>query len=154
MSLRRTPVSRSQAPHSPPKGIVQMSPLGIEPRILPLRAGAFSARYLLPTNPLGDPWPPPPTFTYLLVHLSLPYNWLFLLLFHCFECRNWYIGAASCKDVVMLPKFNRRAQACRKKFIQIFGSYKEDKFANGISSNNRQESKIFDVLDQWYHQAG
>ena len=54
----------------------------------------------------------------------------------------------------MLPKFNRTAQACRKKFNQIFVSYKENKLANGISGNNRQESKFFDALDQWYHQAG
>ena len=54
----------------------------------------------------------------------------------------------------MLPKFNRTAQACHKKFNQIFASYKKDKLANGISGNNRQESKFYDALDQWYHQAG
>ena len=55
--------------------------------------------------------------------------------------------------VIMLPKFNRTAQACRKKFNQIFAAYKEDKLANGISCNNHQESKFYDALDQWYHQA-
>ena len=34
--------------------------------------------------------------------------------------------------VVMLSKFNRKAQACHEKFNQIFVSYKEDKLANGI----------------------
>ncbi|KAG0574894.1 hypothetical protein KC19_VG300500 [Ceratodon purpureus] len=56
--------------------------------------------------------------------------------------------------VVMLPKFNRTVQACRKKFNQVFASYKEDKLANGISDNNPQESKFYDALDRWYHQAG
>jgi len=40
------------------------------------------------------------------------------------------------------------------KLNQIFVSYKEDKLANGISGNNRQESKFYDALDQWYHQTG
>lgn len=56
--------------------------------------------------------------------------------------------------VVMLPKFNRTAVACRKKFKSIFDEYKEDKMANGISGNNRQEGKFYEALDQWYHQAG
>ncbi len=56
--------------------------------------------------------------------------------------------------VVMLPKFNRTAVACRKKFKTIFDAYKEDKLANGISGNNRQEGKFYDALDEWYHQAG
>ena len=54
----------------------------------------------------------------------------------------------------MLPKFNRTAQACRKKFNQIFVSYKEDKLANGFLGNNRQKNKFYDALDQWYYQAG
>ena len=58
------------------------------------------------------------------------------------------------KMVIMLPKFIRTTQTCRKKFNQIFSAYKEDKLANGISGNNRQESKFYDALDQWYHQAG
>ena len=56
--------------------------------------------------------------------------------------------------MIMLPKFNRTAQACHKKFNQFFFVYKEDKLANGISCNNQQESKFYDALDQWYHQAG
>ena len=44
--------------------------------------------------------------------------------------------------VVVLPKFNRTVQACRKKFNQIFASYKEDKFANDILGNNRQENNF------------
>jgi hypothetical protein len=56
--------------------------------------------------------------------------------------------------VVMLPNFNRTATACRKKFTQVFASYKEDKLANGISGNNRQESKFYEAMDEWYHQAG
>jgi len=38
--------------------------------------------------------------------------------------------------------------------MQIFVSYKEDKFANSILDNNRQENKFYDALDQWCHQAG
>ena len=56
--------------------------------------------------------------------------------------------------VVMLPKFNRTATVCRKKFTQVFVAYKEDKLANGISGNNRQEKKFYEVMDKWYHQAG
>jgi hypothetical protein len=56
--------------------------------------------------------------------------------------------------VIMLPKFNRTAVACRKKFKTIFDAYKEDKLANGISGNNRQEGKFYEALDEWYHQAG
>ena len=58
------------------------------------------------------------------------------------------------KMVMMLPKFNRTAIACRKKFKAIFDAYKEDKMANGISGNNRHESKFYEALDEWYHQAG
>ena len=47
--------------------------------------------------------------------------------------------------VVMLPKFNYIAMACHKKFKVIFYAYKEDKMANGISRNIRQESKFYDL---------
>ena len=39
------------------------------------------------------------------------------------------------KMVVMFPKFNRSATACRKKHENLFKAYKEDKMANGISGN-------------------
>jgi len=41
--------------------------------------------------------------------------------------------------VIMLPKFNQSTMACHKKFEIILDAYKEDKMANGIFSNNRQE---------------
>jgi len=56
--------------------------------------------------------------------------------------------------VVMLPKFNGIVVACHKKFKSIFDAYREDKMANGISSNNQQEGKFYDALDEWYHQVG
>ena len=56
--------------------------------------------------------------------------------------------------VVMLPKFNRSATACRKKHENLFKAYKEDKMANGISGNARHESKFFDAMDEWWHQTG
>jgi len=39
--------------------------------------------------------------------------------------------------LVILPKFNGTTIACCKKFKTIFDTYKEDKMANGISSNNQ-----------------
>ena len=55
--------------------------------------------------------------------------------------------------VVMLPKFNRSAIACRKKHENLFKAYKEDKMTNGISGNARHENKIFDAMDEWWHQT-
>ena len=54
--------------------------------------------------------------------------------------------------VVMLPKFNRSAIACRKKHENLFKVYKENKMANGISGNAHHESKFFDAMDEWWHQ--
>ena len=56
--------------------------------------------------------------------------------------------------VVMLPKFNRSATACRKKHENLFKAHKEDKMANGILGNARHESKFFDAMDEWWHQTG
>ena len=52
-----------------------------------------------------------------------------------------------------IPGFSHTAQGCRKKFENIFKSYKEDKLANSISENNRHECKFYDSLDQWWHQT-
>ena len=52
--------------------------------------------------------------------------------------------------VVMLPKFNQSATACRN----LFKTYKENKMTNGISRNARHESKFFDAMDEWRHQTG
>ena len=52
-----------------------------------------------------------------------------------------------------IPGFSCIAEGCRKKFENIFKSYKEDKLANSISGNNRHECKFYDSLDQWWHQA-
>ena len=46
------------------------------------------------------------------------------------------------------PGFSRTTEGCRKKFENIFKSYKEDKLANSISGNNRHECKFYDSLDQ------
>jgi hypothetical protein len=54
----------------------------------------------------------------------------------------------------MLPKFNYTTQACRKKWNVIFKAYKDDKMAKGISGSARHESKYYEALDEWWHQAG
>ena len=53
-----------------------------------------------------------------------------------------------------IPGFSRTTKGCRKKFENIFRSYKEDKLANSICGNNKHECKFYDPLDQWWHQAG
>ena len=55
--------------------------------------------------------------------------------------------------VVMLLKLNRSATACRKKYENLFKAYKEDKMANEISRNACHESKLFDAMDEWWHQT-
>ena len=50
--------------------------------------------------------------------------------------------------LVLQPKFNRTSLACKKKFMAIFKAYKEDKMANGISGNDRHESKYYEVMDE------
>ena len=55
--------------------------------------------------------------------------------------------------VVMLPKFNRSSTAYKKKHENIFKAYKEDKMANEISRNVHHETKFFDAMDKWWHQA-
>ena len=52
-----------------------------------------------------------------------------------------------------IPGFSRTIEGCRKKFENIFKSYKEEKLANSISGNNTHECKFYDSLDQWWHQA-
>lgn len=37
---------------------------------------------------------------------------------------------------------------CRKKFKTIFDAYKENKMANSIYGNNRQNDKFYDSLDE------
>jgi hypothetical protein len=56
--------------------------------------------------------------------------------------------------VVILSKFNRTSEACWKKFKNIFKAYKDDKMANGISSNDCHKSKFYDAMDEWWHQTG
>ena len=56
--------------------------------------------------------------------------------------------------VVMLPKFNQSATACRKKHENLFKAYNKDKMANGILGNAFHESKFFDAIDEWWHQTG
>ena len=56
--------------------------------------------------------------------------------------------------LAIIPRFSRIAEGCRKKFENIFKSYKKDKLANSISGNNKHECKFYDSLDQWWHQAG
>lgn len=49
--------------------------------------------------------------------------------------------------LALQPKFNRTSLACKKKFTAIFKAYKEDKMANGISGNDRHESKYYEAMN-------
>lgn len=51
-------------------------------------------------------------------------------------------------------KFNWTSLVCKKKFTAIFEAYKEDKMANGISGNDRHESKYYKAMNKWWHQVG
>ena len=51
-------------------------------------------------------------------------------------------------------KFKRLATACRTKHESHSKTYKENKMANGISGNVHHESKFFEAIDEWWHQAG
>jgi hypothetical protein len=51
-----------------------------------------------------------------------------------------------------LPSFLRTLIACKWKFDAIYKQYKDDKIANGISSNDCHECAFYDALDSWWHQ--
>ena len=55
--------------------------------------------------------------------------------------------------VIMLPKFNRTANAYRKKHESIFKAHKDDKLAKGILENVCYESKFYKAINEWWHQA-
>ena len=48
---------------------------------------------------------------------------------------------------------NQTAEACKKKFNNLYKLYKEDKLANGISGSDRHACKFYDSFDQWWHQT-
>ncbi len=50
--------------------------------------------------------------------------------------------------------FSRTAIVYKWKFNEIFKQYKNDKIANGISSNDRHECPFYDALDSWWHWSG
>jgi len=58
------------------------------------------------------------------------------------------------KMVMLLPKFKRTTIVCWKKFKTIFNACKEDKMANSIFGNNRQENKFYNALNEYYYQVG
>jgi len=78
--------------------------------------------------------------TYVVIVFSMP----FFTPFSCFfnlslkGIDSWVKLHA--RMVVMLPKFNDTTIACRKIFKSVFYAYKEDKMANGISSNDRMKA--------------
>jgi hypothetical protein len=47
--------------------------------------------------------------------------------------------------------FSRTAIVNKWKFNEIFKQYKNDKIANGISSNDCHECPFYDALDSWWH---
>ena len=144
-------VSRPQAPLSPHRDFCKCrhwnssrisSPYDWEPS----RQGRLS-----PTNPLGDRMattslyiPPNPLISSPTL-VGVFSNAVFNCLSYCFTVLRVGINTwvqFHAMMVVMLPKFNRTTQACRKKFNQIFASYKEDKLINSISGNNWQKSNF------------
>jgi hypothetical protein len=55
--------------------------------------------------------------------------------------------------LAIIHGFSCTAEACQKKFEIVFKLYKEDKFANLVSGNDRRECRSYNFLDQWWHQA-
>jgi hypothetical protein len=53
-----------------------------------------------------------------------------------------------------LPSFSRTSIVCKWKFNAIYKQYKNDKIANGISSNDHHECPFYDALDSWWHRSG
>jgi hypothetical protein len=51
------------------------------------------------------------------------------------------------------PSFSRTPIACKWKFNAIYKQYKDDKIANGISSNDCHEFPFYDALDSWWHRS-
>lgn len=88
----------------------------------------------------------------IYLHIKIYEFFHTILMFFCLGIDTWVRLHA--RMVVMHPKFTRTSQACRKKFEKIFKAYKEDKMANQISGNDRHESKFYEAMDEWWHQAG
>jgi len=55
--------------------------------------------------------------------------------------------------IVVIPRLNKTAKACRKKFNSFYKLYKEEKLANGISGADYHVCKFYDSFDQWWHQT-
>ncbi len=55
--------------------------------------------------------------------------------------------------LVSILGFSRFSIAYKWKFNVIHKQYKDDKIANGISSNDRHECPFYDALDYWWHQS-
>jgi hypothetical protein len=73
----------------------------------------------------------------------------FLLQLVCFLGLDLYIGM-----LVSILGFWKTPIACKHKFNPIYKQYKDDKIANEISSNDRDECPFYDALDSWWHQNG
>jgi hypothetical protein len=52
-----------------------------------------------------------------------------------------------------LPSFSKTPIVCKWKLTTICKQYKNDKIANGISSNDHHECPFYDALDGWWHQS-
>ncbi len=53
--------------------------------------------------------------------------------------------------LVRLPSFSKTQIVCKWKLNAIYKQYKNDKIANGISSNDHHECPFYDALDSWWH---
>jgi hypothetical protein len=59
------------------------------------------------------------------------------------------MGSTSARMIVVIPRFSRTTEVCRKKFETFFKQYKEEKFANSIPGNDRHKCKFYDAIDHW-----
>ena len=50
--------------------------------------------------------------------------------------------------IVVIPRLNRIAEACKKKFNSLYKLYKKDKLANGILGLDHHKCKFYNSFDQ------
>jgi dihydroorotase len=56
--------------------------------------------------------------------------------------------------VAIIIGFTRTIEACKKKLNLLFKLYKTEKLANGISREENYECKLYESIDQCWHQVG
>ncbi len=56
--------------------------------------------------------------------------------------------------VAIIIGFTRRIEACKKKLNLLFKLYKTKKLANDISREEKYECKLYESIDEYWHQVG